>query len=98
MSAKRHGVIGHQDGSGPRPRIALAIRQYNNRSAVIISVVQGDVNTAQQWTEPATLQALLHLLCLMLKNLAQLDIIVQQMDNIPLFIHIQLHDLIHTAL
>ena len=60
--------------------------------------MQGDVNTAQQWTEPATLQALLHLLRLMLKNLAQLDIIIKQVDNIPLFIRIQLHDLIHTAL
>ena len=26
MSAKRHGIIGHWGGSGPRPRIALAIR------------------------------------------------------------------------
>ncbi|NBI78410.1 hypothetical protein D3Z39_05915 [Anaerotruncus colihominis] len=27
MSAKRHGIIGHQGGSGLRPRIALAIRR-----------------------------------------------------------------------
>ena len=36
MSAKRHGIIGHWGGSGPRPRIALAIIWYNNRFVVII--------------------------------------------------------------
>ncbi|NBI79042.1 hypothetical protein D3Z39_09175 [Anaerotruncus colihominis] len=36
MPAKRHDIIGHLGGSGPRPRIALAIIWYNNRFAVII--------------------------------------------------------------
>ena len=30
MSAKRHGIIGHHGGSGPRPRIALAIKDRIN--------------------------------------------------------------------
>ncbi|NBI78122.1 hypothetical protein D3Z39_04440 [Anaerotruncus colihominis] len=36
MPLRGHGIIGHRGGSGPRPRIALAIIWYNNRFAVII--------------------------------------------------------------